>query len=214
MFKTDREDATTDARARPSALPDLADATLVDPSTGRAPARYHRLVTVPALVVAFVVLVAHRYFLLTLVLFPQVIAMPWLAAAAARPTPRAIDRAHTAVRSTTHVMCAVGVLAVFGALPFLGTPWNFLPGAIICLVSAAILAVAGTEPREARLGVSLALIGAAQLGAMVLLIWFTPSAFALFPTGVLMILGGIAWGAEAEAAPAIESALPHAIVRC
>ena len=198
-----------------SSLGDAGDpAVLVDPGTGRAPARYHRFVTIPALAVALGVLLFHRFFLVSLIVFPPVIAMPWLAAAAARPTARAIDRAHTMVRSAGHVMCAIGILALLWALPTLEAATDFAPGAIVLAVSTTLLAAAGREPREGSLGLVLVVIGAAQLGAMTLLVWFTPGAFALLPTGALMLLGGIAWLAEAEVAPAVESTLPHAIVRC
>lgn len=196
----------------PSELSAIGEPTvLVDPGTGRAPARYHRFVTVPALVVAFAVLVFHRFFLLSLLVFPPVIAMPYLAAAAMRPTARAIDRAHTALRSAGHVMCAVGVLALFWAVPHVERLSDFAPGAIIIGVSAALLAAAGFEPRESRLGLALAVIGLAQLGAMLVLFWFTPYALALLPTGALMLIGGVAWSAEASVAPAVETSLPHAV---
>jgi hypothetical protein len=218
MTRTVVETAARNARpcvpVAASSLGDDEPAVLVDPGTGRAPARWHRFVTIPALVIAFVVLLAHKFFLLSLIVFPPVIAMPWLAMAAARPTTRAIERAHTAVRSAGHVMCAVGVLALFWALPNLDAGSDLAPGLIVMAASAAILAAAGFEPRESRIGLALAVIGGAQLGAMILLVWFTPGAFALLPTGVLMLLGGIAWLAEAEVAPAVESTLPHAIVRC
>ena len=209
---------TVARNARPGVpAPPMGDedpTVLIDVATGRAPARYHRFLTIPVLAVAFTVLLFHKFFLLSVIVFPPVIAMPWLIAAAARPTARSIDRAHTAVRSAAHLMCAVGVLALFWALPNFDAASDFAPGLIVIAASAAILAAAGFEPRESRLGLALAVIGAAQVGAMTLLVWFTPGAFALLPTGVLMLLGGIGWLAEAEAAPAVESTLPHAIVRC
>ena len=184
---------------------------LVDAGTGRAPARYHRFLTMPALVVAFGVLVLHRYFLITLLVFPPVIAMPYLAAAAMRPTARAIDRAHTAVRSAGHITCAAGALALFWALPNFDAASDLAPGLFIIGVSAVLLGAVGFEPRENRLGLALAFIGLTQLGAVVILMWFTPFALALLPTGALMLIGGIAWYAEAEVAPAVETSLPHAV---
>jgi hypothetical protein len=210
--------ATAARHARPGAALSASEIeaagepiVLVDARSGCTPARYHRFVTIPALAIAFAVLLFHRFFLLSLIVFPPVIAMPWLIAAAARPTTRAIDRAHTALRSAGHVMCAVGVLALFWALPSLDAASDLAPGAIVIGTSAALLAAVGFEPREKRLGVALVVIGAAQLGATVLLVWFTPGAFALLPTGVLMLLGGVGWLVEADTAPVVEISLPHAV---
>src|ERR1043165_1795218 len=138
------------------------------------PARYHRFATVPALAIATFALLVHRFFLISVIVFPPVIAMPWLLAAAVRPTARATDRAHTAVRAVGHVTCAIGVLALFWALPNLSSAGDLVPGAMIIGASALLLAAVGFEPRESRLGLAVAVIGLAQLGALVILMWFTP----------------------------------------
>lgn len=188
------------------------DPPVVELDTGRVPARFHRFLTVPALLVAIAALLGHRYFLMSLIVFPPVIAMPWLVAAAARPTARAVDRAHTAVRSAGHVMCAVGVLAVLWALPSLDAVSDFALGAIIIGIAALVLAAVGFEPREDRLGLSLAVIGLAQIGAMIILVWVAPHAITLLPTGALMIVGGLAWFGESSATPSAEPTLPSAVL--
>lgn len=187
---------------------------LVDSKAGRPPVRWHRFLTVPALAVAMIVMLGHRFFLLALLVFPPTIAMPWLIAAALRPTARAIENAHTAVRSTSHIMCAVGVLAVIWVLPQLDSVGSFAPGGILIGTSAVLLLAAGYEPRERRLGLVLVLMGLAQAGAMVILMWLTPHAALLLPAGALMVIGGVLWHAEASFAPGVETNLPHAIVRC
>ena len=179
--------------------------------TDLAATRWHRALTIPALLVAFTALVVNRYFLFTVIVFPPLVAMPSLIRAATRPTARRIDEAHQALRAAGHIMCALACIMVI---------WGLRDGVceasvvVVPLIemgaSVAILLAAGIQPRETRLAGSVMVIAVLQCIAAVPLIWFGAGFLALFPAALAMFAGGLWWLIEAQLQPAVETNLPAA----
>jgi hypothetical protein len=184
---------------------------VTDGATALPARRWHRALTIPALAITFIALVANRYLLVSVLVFPPLVAMPWLLRAAARPTERAVGRAHQAVRATGHIMCALAfVLLVIGLGEGAGGA-AFALSAIELTAASLLLLAAGKHAREARLGGCVTMIASLQFVALLPLAWLGTGFSLLAPTALAMFVGGLWWFFEAETVPVVENKLPVAI---
>ncbi|MBA3463974.1 MAG: hypothetical protein H0T46_28720 [Deltaproteobacteria bacterium] len=186
---------------------------VTDGATALPARRWHRALTIPALVVAFTALVVNRYVLVSVLVFPPLVAMPSLIRAATRPTARRIEEAHQALRAAGHIMCGIAcILAIWCLREGVPDAAALTIPLIELGASVALLLAAGIQPRETRLAGSVMLIAFLMSLAAVPLIWFGAGFLALFPTALAMFAGGLWWLIEAEMQPAVETNLPVATV--
>ncbi len=166
--------------------------------------RWHRLLTVPALLVAIAILLCSRYALQALCVFPPVLAMPWVLNAAMRHNREAVGRALTAVRAIGYLGIAWGVLVLLLVPP---------AGVIVLLGFTTLLVVAGTAPSEVRLAGTVMVIGALLALAGIPLVWFGPPYVVAIPTGIVLLGGGVWWLFESVRHPlpvTVEPSVPLA----
>lgn len=187
---------------------------VTDGATALPARRWHRALTIPALVVAFTALVVNRYFLVSVIVFPPLVAMPSLIRAATRPSVRRIDEAHQALRAAGHIMCALAcIVTIWGVREGVRDAGVFAIPLIVMAASVVLLLAAGTQPRETRLAGSVMVIAVLQCIAALPLMWFGGGFIALFPIALAMFAGGLWWLIEAEMQPAVETNLPVATAR-
>jgi len=167
--------------------------------------RWHRLLTVPALVVALAVLFFSPYPVYALAVCPLMIALPNQLHAAWRADAKAMAGALTATRVTGYLGTAWGLVILF-VVP--------AAGVIMLLAFIAMLALAGSADREPRLAGVMMLEGVLLSVAGVPLVWLGATYVLLIPTGVVLFAGATWWLVEATRAPVtdrIEPELPIAI---
>lgn len=164
--------------------------------------RWHRWLTVPALVAALASVLRADHPHLALLCFPPLAAMPLQLAAAADPTARSIARALTATRVVGFVMIAWGLFVTVLAAP----------AGILVLGATAGLGFAASGTSEARLAATVSLTGGLLVIASVPLIWMGAAAFAVLPAAGALFLGSIVWAIEAVQYPGTpQPELPTAI---
>lgn len=154
--------------------------------------RWHRLLTLPALLVAIALMMFGRYPLQALCVFPPVLATPWVLHAALRNDREAIGRALTAVRVVGYLGVAWGMFVVLLVPP---------AGVIVLLGFTTLLVVAGTTPSEVRLAGTVIVLGALLSLASIVLVWFGPPYAIAIPTGFVLLGGGVWWLVEAVLHP-------------
>lgn len=167
--------------------------------------RLHRLLTIPALLVAIAVLFAGPHPLLALAMFPPMVAIPFQLRAAHRPTSAAVATALTATRVMGYLGIAWGVLALVAA-PAVGL---FVVPAFI-----GLLVTAGSTTSERRLAGVMMIEGLLLAVAGLPLLWVGASYLVAIPAGVTLFAGATWWLAEATRAPEFvhdEAELPVAI---
>jgi hypothetical protein len=173
--------------------------------------RWHGVLTIPALIVAFTALVFNRWVLVSVMVFPPLVAMPSLLRAATRPTARLIDEAHQALRAAAHIMCAIACIAtIWGLRHGVRDAGVFAIPLIEMGASVAILLAAGVQPRETRIAGTVMVLGVLQVVAAVPLIWLGLNGVALLFASLAMFVGGLWWLIEAYAEPAVETEFPTA----
>lgn len=154
--------------------------------------RWHRLLTVPALLLAIAVLVAGPHPLLALGICPVLVAVPFQLYAAWNRDLRAVAKALQAMRAIGYLGLAWGIVALFIAP---------IAGAIMCGVFVGMLVAAGTGVDERRLAVVAMITGAAIAVGSLVMLWFGAVYLALAPAGALLLAGGTWWLGEASRAP-------------
>ena len=153
--------------------------------------RWHRLLTVPALLVAIAVLFFSPHPLLALAICPVMVALPWQLHAAYRGDTQALAGALT----TTRVIGYLGI--AWGIVILLIAP---IAGLIMLGAFAALLAAAGTRVAENRLAIVLMIEGLLIGFAGLPMVWIDGQYFVLIPTGFVLFAGATWWLAEAARA--------------
>lgn len=169
--------------------------------------RWHRFLTVPAMVVALTVLLTSRFWLYALAVCPLALALPFQLRGAWRGDPEAVGTALTATRAVGYLGLAWGFLVLF----------VYPPGGVIVMAAmGGLLALAGATARESRLAAAMILEGVLVALAGIPLVWLGERYLLLVPAGVLLCAGAVLWLAEAVCHPLpVETGcdLPVAIAR-
>ncbi|MEO7095917.1 MAG: hypothetical protein ABI175_21835 [Polyangiales bacterium] len=154
--------------------------------------RWHRLLTVPALLVAIAALFFSPHPLSALAICPVMVALPWQLHAAYRGDPDAVVTALTATR-------VIGYLGIaWGTVILLIVP----PAGLIMLGAFAGMLVAGdTRGAEDRLAIVMMIEGLLIGFSGVPLMWLGAGYFLLIPTGFVLFVGATWWLAEAARNP-------------
>ena len=154
--------------------------------------RWHRVLTVPALLVAIAVLFFSPHPLYALAICPVMVALPWQLHAAYRGDADAVA---TALRTT----CVTGYLGIaWGTVVLLIVP----PAGLIMLGAfAALLVAADNRLAENRLAIVMMIEGLLIGFAGVPMMWLGGEYFLLIPTGFVLFAGATWWLAEAARNP-------------
>jgi hypothetical protein len=158
------------------------------------------------------VLLLNRCVLVNVLVFPAVFALPWLIDVAARPTTERVRDAHLAVRGVGHIVCAIGVVAVWAGVLDAGNPMYLVIGVLEVAIAAMMLLIAGKTPREDQLGAVVMFLGLWLAIASLGLMWLGGAMFLLLPDGLLVFLAGLLWLVQGDSTPLVTPQLPRAIV--
>ncbi len=168
--------------------------------------RWHRLLTIPALLVAIAVLFLGPYPLYALAICPIAVALPFQLHAAHKRDVTAIGAALTATRVVGYLGLAWGLL-VTAMVP--------AAGLIMLSVFVSMLFAAGTIGSEPRLAIVMMIESIALGLAGVPLVWLGAVYVIAVPTGFVLFCGALWWLIEAARAPITaprdEAELPIAI---
>ncbi len=167
--------------------------------------RWHRFLTVPALLVALAALVGGPHPLLALAMCPLVVALPFQLNAAWKMDVTAIAKGLTATSVVSYLGLAWGAILVVVFAP---------AGVIMLLAFSGLLVTAGTAVSETRLA-AVMMIEGLLIGFVGLpMMWIGGEYRALVPAGFVLFAGATWWLAEASRAPVTtpdEAELPVAI---
>jgi hypothetical protein len=166
------------------------------------PTRWSRILTVPALLVAAVILLVSPSPVWTIVFFPPAAALPWLVVAAAKVTPQAIRHGLIATRAAACVTAAWGLVAL---------TYSLIGGAVILGAALLLLQAAGTKTSEPRLAIVVLILGVLIALVAVPMMWLGVQYGILLPAGLVMCAGGASWLVESARAPVSDEVIPFAI---
>lgn len=160
--------------------------------------RWHRLLTVPALVVVLGVFCSGPAPLYALAVFPPAFALPWILHAALRRSDASIGGALTAIRVVGYLGVAWSLFVMLASIP---------AGAIMLAGMSGLLLTAGASASEPRLAGAVMLAGGLLVMAGLPLLWIGYGL--VIPAGVLMFAGGTWWLAESVRHPVATTLAPE-----
>jgi hypothetical protein len=160
--------------------------------------RMHRWLTLPAAIALVAGMATSNCLIYFLLIAPPMLALPFIAHAAVRQTPRATGNALIATRFSALILALFGLLAVTES-----------PAGLVWIGAAGLqLLAAGTGRDERRLGAATIVTGLLMGVASWLLMWIGANPhLLLFGAGFLMA-GGAVWVTEAHHHPHHDADFP------